>query len=326
MVDRTDARLGPWQQRQAELAIFTPAEGPKRVARLCLEKNEAIGDTLKLMGLPPTLWQGGFARASFLEMLQLIHAALLPGKAEPMVAIVERFLEHCVDGSALRYPDLRGPLADALLLPFWGQPGSGEDLQGRVQKFLLRSLGDPRLARGSWQGVSEEARQIMMRWLISATLEDFFRILDQVALDHHWRYRRAFWRAYFNHGALDDAWVALGSNALGLARRFFSDGQSYARFERGNDADQCILMMRIGGLTICEWSHMGKCRIWREGDKKAPKLYGPLYRGDELKYSGPDAEFSHMGSENGRWQDRIAEHIEDRTGIQLRRHEYMFQG
>ena len=80
--------------------------------------------------------------------------------------------------------------------------------------------------------------------------------------------------------------------------------------------------MRIGPLTIAEWSHNGSCRIWLSGNESAPKLYKPTYSRHELM-TGDDFSKPHMGSERGSWQGAIARWIEDQTGISVPRRAYM---
>ena len=36
----------------------------------------------------------------------------------------------------------------------------------------------------------------MLRWMVSASLDDFFALIARRAQEDHWRYRKAFWSAY----------------------------------------------------------------------------------------------------------------------------------
>jgi hypothetical protein len=46
--------------------------------------------------------------------------------------------------------------------------------------------------------------------LARASLDLFFKLIDEHALDAQWRYRHAFWLAYLEQGVIADAWLALG--------------------------------------------------------------------------------------------------------------------
>ena len=41
----------------------------------------------------------------------------------------------------------------------------------------------------------------------------------------------------------------------------------------GASPEQSVLLLRMSGVTIAEWSHNGSCRMWLDGNKDAPKLY-----------------------------------------------------
>jgi hypothetical protein len=78
--------------------------------------------------------------------------------------------------------------------------------------------------------------------------------------------------------------------------------------------------MRIGTLTICDWSHNGRCIIWPQGHKEAPKLYKATYRsGDLAPANAPEGGISvrHDGSDSYRWQRRITNFIRDKLGTSV---------
>ena len=47
----------------------------------------------------------------------------------------------------------------------------------------------------------------MRRWLARASLDVFFKLIEEHALEAHWRYRQAFWLAYLQKGIISDAWL-----------------------------------------------------------------------------------------------------------------------
>jgi hypothetical protein len=50
--------------------------------------------------------------------------------------------------------------------------------------------------------------------------------------------------------------------------------------------------MRIGTLTIADWSHNGQCAIWRERNGAAPSLSKGSYISDDVHWSSADASGS----------------------------------
>jgi hypothetical protein len=255
------------------------------------------------------------------------------GRQKPSIDRLNRSLVWLERDGQLRFEDQRIRTATALLSPFIDR-SPAPDIQNAIQTFLLRTIGDPRSKRPRWQGVPESVRNVLFRWLVRMSLEDFFQILDATAQDSHWKFRKAFWTAYLQHDVITDAWIVLGPEAGRLLRREFEDGTGAGKLKTGTGVlpTHSVLLMRIGNLTIAEWSHNGKCRAWLEGSPGAPKFYEPSYSRSQLAppvrrtgstRNGPRWEQSHIASERGIWQGTIANHIADETGIRIPRTEYM---
>lgn len=323
---REDSRLDGWRHRQETWQMFTLEIGPQEVARYCLLERLPVQDTLKQFGLPSSVWQGGFALAIYVRMIGFVRNKILPGLHDDIPKSLECFLNWSIDDGALRYRTKRPQLAEALLLPFVDssiEQGKRNKIQ-HLRNYLLQYYQDPRIDPAAWQGVDDKARGVMLRWLIGTTLHVFFRILDEVALDEHWRYRRAFWNAYFQAHLIDEAWVLLGNSAKHRALNDMPKDATWGTLEEGDDANQCVLLLRIGDLIIGEWSHNGRCRIWKRQSRGAPSLYLSTYSGKALKSNFATVEqVAHLGSDNGRWQDKIAEYIQHHTGHQMSRSQYM---
>ena len=166
----------------------------------------------------------------------------------------------------------------------------------------------------------------MLRWLVKSDLSEFFRIVSQGALDRHWKYRLAFWKAYLDEGYLDEAWVILGPAARATARRAQTETGSFGTLSGSTDRTQSALLLRLRGLTILEFSHNGKYRLWESGTTSAPRLYESVapYARSRLA-SGGDDTGSHMSSESYSWQSRLANEIERRTGIRMPQWKYKVQ-
>jgi hypothetical protein len=291
-------------------------DGPRTVAnRLMVNEPEAV---LEMAGLDGELAQGRFMECVQREYLSLLSHQLHAGHAT--LADIQkalRFLVMDTEPPALRFASMRPGIAEALLTPF-SQREADPEVQDMLREFLLAHVGDPRLAeRLRWQRVSPDAQDVMLRWLVDIALEDFFRVLDRTAKDRHWKYRRKFWRAFREAGAMEHAWVALGPHARREAASYLSSSHKVYGELMGNvQGNHSVLLMRIGSLTICDWSHDGKCRIWKNGNRFAPMLYkGEYSRGGLM--SGADYEFIHHGSEWGSWQNKVVDAIEAETGIEL---------
>ncbi len=166
----------------------------------------------------------------------------------------------------------------------------------------------------------------MIRWLVERVLDQFFLLIKETALDRHWRYREAFWKAYLHQDLIDDIWFLLGPRAADHLRKMNrnEDVTETTGSLQGAGGDQSVLLLRMPGVTIAEWSHNGKCRFWLDGNRKAPNLYQDSYHRYDIQW-GRDFAQTHHGSEYGSWQDKIANWIEENTGARANRDDYMLQ-
>jgi hypothetical protein len=233
--------------------------------------------------------------------------------------------------SVLRYPDARVALAEGLVRP-WLRGRPSDAVRTGLASFLIRHYGDPRLlsdvhAGHYWQGVSSPTVNTVQRWLVGDTLRGFVRLL-QLTADEIWRYRERFWMAYHDQGAVEEAWLALGSNAA--LRAQYELGKTgwaqYGRLVSGAAADQSVLFLRIGQIVFMEWSHNGSLRACAHDDPHLPAMYQPEYRADELRevismdfHNGMNErpQLTHAGSDRGTWQRKARDFIADHTGVTL---------
>lgn len=213
----------------------------------------------------------------------------------------------------LRFPDDGGRIANWLLEPFYSRRPRPE-VEQKLVSFFVRHLGHPEMQRHRWTGASEKSRHVMLRWLIRDTIEDFFRLLDETADKAHWEDRKAFWGAYLGAELIEDAWIALGPEAASLAQRASRPDlhERYARLRaKGHiKPNHSVLLMRIGDVIVVDWSHAGACRIWHEDNPEAPKMYQPKYGWDDFRRGEP-----WWRPHQGNWQDNVARHITEETGI-----------
>ena len=302
-------------------------DGPARLAKVVLMNDGRIDDAMASAKLGGELAAGGFARTCFSEMCRHIRREL--GTIRITKPDLQRFLDYAANQDDLRFPSQRADLANSLLEPLSvDEPEVA--IKGAIQGFMLKHLHDPRLSKERWLGVSETSRNVILRWLVGATLEDFFHVLDKTApgteQGRRWTYRKAFWSAYNRKRLISDAWIALGPDAKLLIKRAgSSDVLRYGRLD-GATAVDCLLLLRVGNLTIAEWSHTGSCRVWLSNNKLRPELYKWRYLKSSITSSSPDEAIRHAGAQTGHWQNELASLIRRHTGADVKQIEYMPRG
>lgn len=309
---------------------FLEGKGHPHFVEAFFEADKPPEILLADAGLVGDLGMHGFIEHAFAHLCDRVRRLLAGRKLTPEQ--LNRCLNLAVitEGSATRLrfgPERSARFLESLLEPFRNQEPD-EGIQNSIKGFALRWYGDPRLKPHNWSAVSTEALSVMRRWLVAATLEAFFQILDENAdryedADRQWPYRRAFWTAYLRADHIIDAWVALGWRVATDSRLQLKEvaANNYGEL-KGSRPDHAVLILRVADLIITEWSHMGKYRAWQADSASAPKLYKSLYHRRELLHM-PDFEGTHHGAENGRWQRDLSDHIRRRTGIKMGLRELM---
>jgi hypothetical protein len=300
--------------------LFDPMKAPQQLARVTADSARPRAE-LEGIGLGGQFLTGGLVTHVFLNALQIIQAKL---ETDPKVEEVERAVGWVSrDDGSLHFTAYRSTFTNALLLP-WDRQEPPQEVRDRIQSFLLESLGDPRIDGGAWIGTDEAARDIMIRRLAQATLEQFLKVVDRVAAKHQWEYRRAFWNAYIEKGTVGNAWVAFASTGAQFAKRLSesSGDPLMSRFATlsGAGPNQAVLLLRIGDLVVADWSHNGRLRIWRRGNPKAPQFNLNSYLAVELR---TNSEFDIVHKPADGWQATTEAFIRRHTGIRLSQTEYM---
>lgn len=309
-----------WADRHRELSLFGGHQASRAIADTVMSGHENVSTVLESYGLGGTLQSGGMASAAFLEALKSYSEKAKSNHAEKIVLRLNRILEWArLDGRSFSYPKLKTLFIESLLLP-WINVTPDDKIVNTTQSFLLDCFGDPRFGGASWKGVDENAMRVIRGWLVKRALAQFLDVVDELALDHQWIYRRAFWMAYYNKGVISDAWVAFAANgaykAQQIARRNKDNSWlSFGTLRGAGDTNHAILILRIGDLIIADFSHNGKCRIWTAGNRDAPKPYEPHYNRSDLVNYSSNYEFIHSGSPNYLWQGHVASAIHNVTGI-----------
>ncbi|MCL4685794.1 hypothetical protein KJ059_13710 [Myxococcota bacterium] len=317
-------RLTRWAERSRNFGLLA-RDAPLRLTGPWWNHHGSFESYAGEAGLVPGLEHSDLVRRATRTMLDHVEARLRSGEAT--TEWLQRAFEWIAPSGRLRFGELRIGTAEAMLSPFL-QQSPEPPVQHAIQEILLRAIGHPGPQREQWQGISVELRAVLSRWLVDRSLEDFFRVLDKTAEERHWRFRKAFWSAYLERDVISEAWVVLGPAARQIVRRDLKEVQNDAGTLLSGDgaqANHSVLLLRIGNLTIAEWSHNGKCRVWVAGNRAAPRLYEARYGRRQLM-DGCDWDKAHMRSEDGGWQSQIAQQIERHTRIRVPSSEYMPKG
>jgi hypothetical protein len=315
---------------QAEVSLFDATNGPNRLGHVLLSGPAPLEELLD---------RYGFSDPMRATSAYLCHASLAALREWPniatrkdAVALLERLLDLWTREGRLRFEHVRAAFARGLLRPWIEGLAPSEEVRVRVQRALLDRLGDPRVPGGAgrWAQVDPQAVALFKSWLARASLEAFFEIIRQFALDRQWRYRERFWKACLEKGAISDVWLALAHEVADAARIVRDLRGAFGKLSGVVDAKQAVILMRIGSLVLCEWSHNGKLRAWPADWRHAPRLGLSVYTGHQLKteslvFPGGSREdgLRHAGSESGRWQERAAALLRERAGVALEPRDYM---
>jgi hypothetical protein len=316
----------PWATRQRELRLFDPERGPAALAEECLAGDEPAR-VLAELGLEHLHGQGLILTAQLLAVAN-VEKALASGRAPD--ARLERLLRWAVDASGVA-ARLRWPLADALLRPWLSRPVP-EQLKQRIQEFLLQHYGDPRTKPQRWAAASDDARHVFRRWLARVALAQFLEVIDMMAqagelgnvdaaFPRQWKYRRRFWTAYFDHGWVSDAQVLFGPRGEALAHQLFGKSTPVAELTRGGSncrpvqPTHAVLIIRLGTITIADWSHNGQWMIWKEDNRYAPRVDRMKYTSCDVDWQTANKHDAHRGAANYGWQCKLRNYIHDLTGL-----------
>lgn len=324
------ADLGPgWLAALKRWPLFDPLNGPRALGAASLEVGKAPEEVLGEFGLPSFAACVPYALAAHRQAIR--GAERLP--ADRRLNVLRR-ISQTADGG-LRHMALGPDVVTAAIEPF-GAVLPDRTTRDEYTRFALALLGDPRSQAFRWVNC-QTAQDIMRRWLTEQTLRQFFDVVDAVAFERHWIYRRAFWNALYRRDLIDEAWVVFETRGQHVARDLFGRDFEFGAFSNGNvQAGHAVLLLKVGTLTVAEWSHSSPCSIWDlEKDENPPLLYKKSYEADSLKkkYNPLDIDddmkkhglFWHRGSKNYTWQKNISDFLKARRRIDLKETEYRVQ-
>ena len=308
----------PIKTLSTELSLFKPKNAPRLVANSILKTKSGLPKWINKFELWPGFIATPFAQYSFIELLKL------PDIERRQIDYVKLVFDWGLTfNNQFRYPESKIKFAEALLLP-WKIEKPPEDLKNEIVTKLLGTIGDPRIDRQNWYGVSTEAIQVLINWINGRTLDAFFRILQQTA-DEIWQYRQKFWQAYFRKGYIEEVWIALGDNAHHYLRRHNSSKDLQCATLTGASPEQSVLLLKIGGILFCEWSHNGRLRAQRIDSPLALQLYKKTYHGADLRFKSldfnnrqnEDPGLVHFSSDSAGWQRRARDFIAKNVGVNI---------
>lgn len=223
---------GPWSTVHDRFSFFDPQLGPRRLAAEVNTHNRPVTEILRDSGIGAISAQGGYARAVTAALLEQLASSRDPDDAGRLdkvrrFALSERARPLFAGHEAL--------IAEALLLPIVGREPS-DAVRTAILNLVLDLLSDPRLRPGSWQTVSTDVQRLVRAWLNHQSLRQFLDVVDEVAVEHMWKYRRAFWEGLYEHyrrnGIDVEVWVAFGAEGARAAKRAFGTNTSFARLEQ----------------------------------------------------------------------------------------------
>lgn len=303
--------------------VFDPLSGPVALAEQLATSNETPAEILQRHGIKGAAAEAGFVLAAFEALLARLGITMAAARG-PYLPLLHRVLEFARDAKGNpRFDQARAAMAEALLRPF-GAADPSREVRELIEGEILARLGDPRVAAARWAGVSEGAKEVMLRWLAEATLEAFLSIVQRYAEPDHWRFREAFWRAYLRAGHIRSVQVAFRSQAAREARQLGRKDSRLLAFAEldgsGTLANHAVLLLRIGDLVLAEWSHNGALRIWRAGNRLAPRLTARHFSGSDLK---AEADLRIVHYPQAQWQAKVADFVWRETGLRVQSSDYM---
>ncbi len=329
-LSRHAGELGdPWSETHRNFCIFDPAAGPDRIIDVALRAGLSPDDILGKSGFRDTSPATGYREHLYRFGFERFERE---NNSDPMGRL-ERIRTWTYREGRVRFEGLRTAAVRAALDPFDDEMPD-KDTRDAFLNLVLDLLRDPRSNPGRWTDCAK-SEKITRRWLTEQSVRLFFDVVGRAAQQDHWSYRRAFWNALYRQHYIEDAWVVFEDEGAATARGLFGRNLGFGCFDNGAgfQPGHAVLLLRIRGLTVAEWSHNSPCSIWDETDgESGPKLYKGLYSVSELRkrHKGDNSGqnmtgqgvFWHRGSDPYRWQGFIAEYLRKRRGIILSSSDY----
>jgi len=315
-----------WNERHQTYHLFIAGKPHKKISKACLISPYNFQEIYSDAGLVGLMETSGLAKETYKEITFAVKNYLLSRNSDEEL-LIQRFINWSTDREVLRYPGSQYLFMNTLL-----EPWENRKIRKKIRKIIMDKMialfKDPRMNLNEWHGVSSTAMLVMNQWLTKDSLEQFFSIVDETADVDQWEYRRTFWMAYLKEEYITEAWVAFAEDGFNLAKDTFKHKNYASLMGSGVQANHAVLIMKVGNLTIADWSHNGKCRIWNEDNPSAPTLYKNKYNRSGLVDNSDMLDVTllgvaHHGGDRGNWQGKVSSYIYNQTGIRLNYNQYM---
>ena len=196
---------------------------------------------------------------------------------------------------------------EALLSPWKSREPTG-GIRDQLIEGLVASYGDPRVRRGGvWPQVHNDCRDVLLKWLTGADIQFFLDVVSEVETSHMWQPRREFWWGLYEREQIDAAWVAFSPNAAQTARRLAESAEKPGHLAYGEQTAggsrryTSLLILKIGNCIVVEGSHSYKVHVFRDSDRRAPRLFEKQYDCERIRLApGHREQAHHVG-----WQERV---------------------
>lgn len=202
-----------------------------------------------------------------------------------------------------------------------------------AKELVETNYQDPRMYFHTWPEIPEKlggqatqqiCAETVKKWHVYQSILLFFKLIgevvEDVAHDHQFPQREKFWIDYFKQDKVSEAWVILGSKGVAAATKYQLSGDpdfatlNWAKLSSAK-SDQCALLIKIGDITIVEWSHSGACRLWKSNDPNAPKFSNDKYNSAELRAPVAVDNDRVVHDAPGRWKQKITQRINSYSGF-----------
>ena len=234
-------------------------------------------------------------------------------------------------------PEKRAEWVEAAVSGWVGAPAPA-GICKVISSYLVEQFGEPDADGEVWTACSAAVREVVQQWLVFENMEKFFSLIQGYAeksggeMRGQWGYRRAFWLAVYRTGLVSDIRVAAGRGFLASEGEKNLQKMFGSRLARLDDSDErrCALILRVGDLTIVDFTHSAKCRIWQtrksqENWFKSDRLgRGAFNDRKDLTIISHYAEpgISHFNSESYGWQDATARFLAENASVKISRKDY----
>ncbi|MCB1569442.1 MAG: hypothetical protein KDI69_11580, partial [Xanthomonadales bacterium] len=285
--------------------ILEPKNAPVLLGRRMAEQVDPHA-WLTSVGLPAPHGPG---------LMEAAHAAFLHVVPDPRsTAAVDRLLGWALPLGAPSLDDRRAAgVVDRIVSPWLGT-ACPEVLRAHCTRRIVDVWGDPRRDRPEfWSLTRTDTRHMLFRWLARSSMEAIFEIVSEAERgklgERQWLERRRFWTGVYEQGLIDEAWVALGSDAVPIAERLYRQTQdvafkTYDHQPRRNDT--CILLMKIGSQVFVEGSHSFRIHVFPSPSRKTPEFYAGPYDLYDILLPVPHEDARvHLGP----WQEWVRDRI-----------------